>query len=150
MSLTFATVSSEEGLTAVYPLMRQLRDRITPETFATEVRVQQAQGYELIAGFDDGAPVVLAGIRRAHTLARGAHLFVDDLVTAESTRGRGHGRAMLEHLAGLARAAGLPRVYLDARLTAKAFYEQLGFTFLPSVPCWIESDSERLRPGHPQ
>src|SRR5688572_28094838 len=83
LSLTFATVSSEEGLQAVYPLMRQLRDRITPETFAPEVRAQQAQGYELVAGFDAGAPVVLAGIRRAHTLSRGAHLFVDDLVTAE-------------------------------------------------------------------
>jgi ribosomal protein S18 acetylase RimI-like enzyme len=133
-------VSSEAGLTAVYPLMRQLRDRITPETFAAEVRVQQAQGYELIAGFDAGTPVVLAGIRRTHTLSRGAHLFVDDLVTSDAVRGRGHGRAMLAHLAALARAAGLPRVYLDARLTAKGFYEQLGFTFLTSVPCWIEAD----------
>jgi GNAT superfamily N-acetyltransferase len=133
-------VSSEEELRAVYPLMRLLRDRITPETFAAEVRAQQAQGYELIAGFDAGAPLVLAGIRRAHTLSRGAHLFVDDLVTAEPSRGRGHGRAMLAHLASLARAEGLPRVYLDARLTAKRFYEQLGFTFLTSVPCWIEAD----------
>lgn len=140
MSLTFAAVSSEEGLTAVYPLMRQLRDRIRPETFAAEVRVQQAHGYELIAGFVAGAPVVLAGIRRAHTLARGAHLFVDDLVTGESVRGQGHGRAMLRHVAALARAEGLPRVYLDARLTAKGFYEQVGFTFLTSVPCWIEAD----------
>ena len=140
MSLTFAAVSSEEGLTAVYPLMRQLRDRITPETFTAEVRVQQAQGYELIAGYTSGGPVVIAGIRRAHTLSRGPHLFVDDLVTAESVQGRGHGRAMLRHVAALARAEGLPRVYLDARLTAKGFYEQLGFTFLTSVPCWIEAD----------
>ena len=140
MTLTFTPVVSEEGLEAVYPLMRQLRDRITPETFAAEIRVQQAQGYEIVAGFVGGAPVVLAGIRRAHTLARGAHLFVDDLVTAESVRGRGYGRAMLKHVAALARAEGLPRVYLDARLTAKGFYEQLGFAFLTTVPCWIETE----------
>ena len=140
MTLTFAIVVSDEDLEAVYPLMRELRDRIAPETFRAEIRAQQAQGYELVAGFDGGVPVVLAGIRRAHTLSRGAHLFVDDLVTGESVRGRGYGRAMLKHVAALARADGLPRVYLDARLTAKGFYERLGFTFLTSVPCWIEPE----------
>ena len=138
--LEFTTVASDERISAVYPLMRELRDRISQDTFAAEVRLQQAHGYELIAGLHAGAPVVLAGIRRSHTLSRGPHLFVDDLVTAEWARGAGHGRAMLQWIAALARAEGIPRVYLDARLTAKGFYEKLGFSFLTSVPCWIEAD----------
>lgn len=140
MTLEFTTIATDEGLSAVYPLMRQLRDRISPDTFAGEVRKQQAQGYELVAGFLAGTPVVLAGIRRTHTLSRGPHVFVDDLVTGESSRGQGHGRAMLEWIAARAREEGIPRIYLDARLTARGFYDSLGFTFLTSIPCWIEAD----------
>ena len=140
MTLEFATITTDEALSAVYPLMRQLRDRISPETFVAEVRLQQAQGYELIAGSLAGTPVVLAGIRRTHTLSRGPHVFVDDLVTGESTRGVGHGRAMLRWIAARALEEGVPRIYLDARLTARGFYESLGFTFLTSIPCWIEAD----------
>ena len=65
---------------------------------------------------------------------------MDDLVTADGARGRGHGAEMMRALAALAAADGVPRVYLDARLTAKGFYEGLGFTFLTSVPCWIDTD----------
>ncbi len=43
-------------------------------------------------------------------------------------------------LAALAAVDGVPRVYLDARLTAKGFYEGLGFTFLTAIPCWIETE----------
>ena len=82
-------------------------------------------------------------MRRSHTLSRGEHLFVDDLVTAEDARGRGHGRAMLEWLGRQAAAEGIPRIYLDSRATAKGFYERIGYTFLTSIPCWKET-SPRL------
>jgi ribosomal protein S18 acetylase RimI-like enzyme len=94
----------------------------------------------LYAGFEDGTLVSLAGVRRSHTLSRGGHLFVDDLVTAEGARGRGYVAEMMRALAALAAAEGIPRLYLDARLTAKGFYEGLGFTFLTAVPCWIDTD----------
>lgn len=55
-------------------------------------------------------------------------------------RGRGHGAEMMRALAALAAVDGVPRVYLDARLTAKGFYEGLGFTFLTAIPCWIETE----------
>jgi GNAT superfamily N-acetyltransferase len=63
---------------------------------------------------------------------------VDDLVTAEAARGRGHGRALLKWLAQRALAEGVPRLYLDSRNTAKTFYEKLGFEFSTSIPCYIE------------
>lgn len=123
-----------------FVLMKALRERISAGTFVEEVRRQQASGYRLLAGFEGGAPVVLAGIRRAHTLARGDHLFVDDLVSDESVRGNGHGREMMRWVARHAASEGIPRIYLDARITAKGFYEKLGFTFHTSVPCWIDVD----------
>jgi GNAT superfamily N-acetyltransferase len=121
-----------------FPLMAQLRDRIRMETFLFEVRRQMVEGYRLYGGFDGGRLVSLAGVRRSHTLSRGEHLFVDDLVTLEEARGEGFGRQMIRWLADRARAEGLPRIYLDSRATAKGFYEKNGFTLLTSIPCWLE------------
>ncbi|MEX0879785.1 MAG: GNAT family N-acetyltransferase [Thermoanaerobaculia bacterium] len=132
-------LSSEAEIAAACPLMRELRDRVREEPFLGEFRSQQADGYRLYGSYDSGRLVALAGVRRSHTLSRGEHLFVDDLVTAEGSRGRGHGAAMLRWLGRQAAADGVPRVYLDSRATARGFYERLGFTFLTSIPCWIET-----------
>jgi N-acetylglutamate synthase-like GNAT family acetyltransferase len=47
---------------------------------------------------------------------------------------------MMQWLAGYARSEGIPKIYLDARITAKGFYEKLGFAFHTSIPCWIDVD----------
>jgi ribosomal protein S18 acetylase RimI-like enzyme len=140
--MTIRELVTDADIIAAYPVMKALRERIMRETFLDEVRRQQTAGYRLLAGYDGTKPIVLAGIRRSHTLSRGEHLFVDDLVTDESARAAGHGRAMMQFLAREAAAQGIPRIYLDARITAKGFYEKLGFSFHTSVPCWI--DVERL------
>ena len=131
-------LTADHEILAAFPLMSELRDRVRAETFLAEVRRQQIEGYRLFGGFDGGRLVSLAGVRRSHTLARGEHLFVDDLVTASAERGRGHGTALLAHLAARSAAEGIPRMYLDSRATAKGFYERVGFTMLTSIPCSIE------------
>jgi hypothetical protein len=78
------TLGSDADITSAFPLMSTLRDRIRAETFLAEVRRQQIEGYELVGAFEGARLVALAGVRRSHTLARGEHLFVDDLVTDES------------------------------------------------------------------
>jgi GNAT superfamily N-acetyltransferase len=126
-------------IAGAFPLMRALRDRLREEAFLAEIRRQQVEGYRLYGGFDGERLVCLAGVRRSHTLSRGEHLFVDDLVTLEAERGKGRGAAMLRWLGERARAEGLARIYLDSRATAKGFYEKQGFTFLTSIPCWLET-----------
>jgi GNAT superfamily N-acetyltransferase len=129
---------TDDDIAAAFPVMSALRDRVQPDTFVAEVRRQQLQGYELIGAFDGNQLVALAGVRRTHTLSRGEHLFVDDLVTAEAARGHGHGRRLLKWLAERSLAEGVPRIYLDSRNSAKTFYEKLGFQFNTSLPCYIE------------
>jgi ribosomal protein S18 acetylase RimI-like enzyme len=129
---------TDAEIETAFPVMAMLRDRIRPETFLAEVRRQQLQGYELIAAHDGDRIVALAGVRRTHTLSRGEHLFVDDLVTDGGYRGQGYGRALLRWLAERSAAEGLPRIHLDSRYTAKGFYEKLGFQFSTAVPCSIE------------
>ncbi|HET7219846.1 MAG TPA: GNAT family N-acetyltransferase [Vicinamibacterales bacterium] len=136
--MIFKPLTTDDDLTNAFPLMSALRDRIRADTFVAEVRRQQQDGYELIGGFDDGRLVTLAGIRRSHTLSRGEHLFVDDLVTDESARGQGYGRQMIAWLVERARGEGIPRIYLDSRNTARGFYERVGFTFQTSIPCWLD------------
>jgi GNAT superfamily N-acetyltransferase len=136
--MTFKTLTTDDDLRNAFPLMSALRDRIRADTFVAEIRRQQRDGYELVGGFDEGRLVTLAGIRRSHTLSRGEHLFVDDLVTDERVRGKGYGRQTIAWLQERARADGIPRIYLDSRNTARGFYERVGFTFQTSIPCWID------------
>jgi GNAT superfamily N-acetyltransferase len=136
--LTIRELRSDGEIASAFPLMSMLRDRIRADTFVAEIRRQQLQGYELVGAFAADRLVALAGIRRSHTLSRGEHLFVDDLVTDARARGEGHGTQVIRWLAERAAAEGITRVYLDSRITAKGFYERLGFTFLTSIPCWLE------------
>jgi len=141
MPLAVKELESDPEIEAAFPLMASLRDRVRRDTFLPEVRRQQKDGYRLFAGFDGGRLVALAGVRRGHTLSRGAHLFVDDLVTEDDSRGKGYGRAMMRWLAALAAGDGLKRIYLDSRASANGFYAKIGFTFLTSTPAWIDVDA---------
>lgn len=61
-----------------------------------------------------------------------AHLHIDLLPEAQ---GGGRGRALIETLAGALREAGIPGLHLSmdpANTGARAFYDRLGFTELPS------------------
>jgi len=136
--LTCIPLRTDDEIRSAYPLMAALRTRIRSHTFLADVRRQQAQGYELVGGFARGRLVALAGVRRTHTLARGDHLFVDDLVTDAEAQGRGHATALLRWLARRAAADHIPRMYLDSRDTARGFYASRNFRFLTSLPCWID------------
>ena len=133
-------LSTDHELSGAFPLMAQLRPHLKEAEFVSTIRRQAADGYRLFGGFDAaGRLVALAGLRVAHTLSRGPHLFVDDLVTDESrTRPRvwqGDDRLAPP----FATEQGLPAVHLDSRDTARGFYERVGFTFHTSVPCRIDS-----------
>ncbi len=110
------------------------------DEFVATVRKQQASGYRLVGGFEQDRLVTVAGVRNAQTLSRGSHLFVDDLVTLDTEREKGHASAMLRWLAAEAMSRGLRRIFLDSRESAIGFYKQLGFEFLKAVPCWIDAD----------
>jgi GNAT superfamily N-acetyltransferase len=131
-------LTSDAEIEGAFPLMHELRERIRADSFLHELRRQQAEGYHLYGLFADGELVSLAGVRRSHTLSRGEHLFVDDLVTAKAYQRNGFGRELLREIARVAFLQGIPRIYLDSRATAKGFYEAVGFTLQTSIPCFIE------------
>ena len=91
--------------------------------------MQRAQGYRLLAVWDDDTPVALAGYRRIDNLIHGRFIYVDDLITDAAGRGRGHGERLLAELRTLGRAEGCNRLVLDTALAnalAQRFYFRCG------------------------
>ncbi len=103
---------------ACFALMRQLRPHLaSEEEFIARWQRQQAAGYRLMALWDEGRPVALAGYRLQDNLLHGVHFYVDDLVTDEATRSGGYGGQLMDRLKNEARALGCTRLVLDTPLT---------------------------------
>ena len=71
-----------------FPLIAQLRNLDEAE-FLRRARRQAHGGYELVGAYLNDALVGVMGMRPVHTLARGPHLHVDDLVVDAAVRGSG-------------------------------------------------------------
>lgn len=124
MYITPAT--TDDAIAACFPVMVQLRPHLAPESFVARVRQQEAQGYRLVALFDDSGTVrACAGYRFLHQLSQGHVLYVDDLVTDAATRSRGYGQALLRWLERAGREEGCDQLHLDSgsqRHDAHRFY----------------------------
>jgi GNAT superfamily N-acetyltransferase len=112
-------LSADETHLAFGP-MRVLRPHLASvEEFVQRVDgAQRPEGYRLVGSFaadgDGDGAVSAAGFRRLHLLAWGDVLYIDDLVTLETHRGRGHAHRLLEWVLAEARRLGCAQVHLDS------------------------------------
>ena len=114
-----------ETIGRCYRVMSCLRPHVAEAEFVPRLQRQQAQGYHLAYAQDEGAVVAVAGYRVMEVLATGRTMYVDDLVTDETKRSRGYGKAMLDWLQARAREQGCETFSLDSgtqRHEAHAFY----------------------------
>jgi GNAT superfamily N-acetyltransferase len=125
-------VSNDEQILAVHEVMRQLRPNISRNEFlATVKRMQETDGYQLAAVYDEGAVRAVAGYRVIEMLWCGKILYVDDLNTDERYRSKGYGKVLLDWLKNEARAHGCGQLHLDSgvqREHAHRFYFREGLT----------------------
>lgn len=134
---------TDEAILDCYEVMAELRPNIAREAFVPTVRAMQKDGLRLACIREEGRVVAVAGYRVSTNLFCGRHLYVDDLVTAESARSKGHGKALLAWLRARAVAEDCEVFHLDSgvqRKRAHQFYlreglELAGYHF-----------SERLKP----
>lgn len=80
-------------------------------------------------GLKDNLLIGVMGMRPVHTLARGAHLHIDDLVVDSNLRGTGTGRLLLEYAESDAKARDMTAIFLDAQKEAIPFYEAQSFIY---------------------
>ena len=120
---------TDTEVSETFPVMLQLRPHLDEDEYLRTVRRMQRSGYRLAAATEDGEVRCVAGYRVIEFLTYGKFLYVDDFVTAEDTRSEGHGRRMLDWLAGVAREEGAVSLQLDSgvqRHGAHRFYFREG------------------------
>eukprot|EP00271_Cylindrocystis_brebissonii_P014350 TRINITY_DN3567_c0_g1_i1.p1 TRINITY_DN3567_c0_g1~~TRINITY_DN3567_c0_g1_i1.p1 ORF type:complete len:165 (+),score=22.97 TRINITY_DN3567_c0_g1_i1:341-835(+) len=125
-------------LPAVYPVLRELRPHVLPEEFNEIYEEGYPQGLRFSAAFlakgEDGQAtgeecVGVAGWRIIALTFCKRKLYVDDLVTTESARSLGVGKALIAHLEAKAREAKCTAISLDSgcqRQQAHKFYFREG------------------------
>ncbi|MDG0809601.1 GNAT family N-acetyltransferase [Cohnella rhizosphaerae] len=119
-------LAEEEQWLEAYPVMHELRTNLERETYVSLLREMHAEGYKMLALYDGGRIVALAGIVTLTNLYFGKHVFVYDLVTKASERSKGYGETLLEYVHRYAKNNGCQTVALEsglARVDAHRFYE---------------------------
>jgi GNAT superfamily N-acetyltransferase len=124
---------SDADLRRCFPVIQQLRTHFDQEeTFVIQARRQMAnERWRLAFVEDEGEVVALAGFRLLEALHSGKTLYVDDLVTREDRRSKGHGETLMRWLEDRARKAGCQTFSLDSgtqRAEAHRFYFRTGMT----------------------
>jgi len=114
----------------VLPVLGELRPHLTSADLAAVYEEGHPQGLRFTALYDEGDRcVAVAGWRLVATTVALRKLYVDDLVTAPSQRGRGFGAALLGELERRAREADCSVLDLDSgaeREDAHRFYFREG------------------------
>jgi GNAT superfamily N-acetyltransferase len=116
---------TDRDIMLCFPVMAQLRTHLQKEEFLARIRRQEQEGYYLVLLEDDGAVRAVSGFRLGESLAWGKHLYIDDLVTDESSRSHGYGQRLFDWLLDFARARDCGQVHLDSgvqRFGAHRFY----------------------------
>jgi GNAT superfamily N-acetyltransferase len=120
---------TDEAILACYDVMAQLRLHVGRAEFLPTVRAMQKDGLRLACIREAGRVVAVAGYRISTNLFCGKHLYVDDLVTDEAERSKGHGKELLAWLRQLAVDEDCEVFHLDSgvqRKRAHDFYEREG------------------------
>ncbi|MFE1596129.1 GNAT family N-acetyltransferase [Nocardia sp. NPDC058705] len=96
------------------------------EFIDTELR---PAGYRLIGAFEPASRAALsvAGFRESHSTAWGHHIYIDDVSTLPTARGRGHADALLTWITAEATRLNCTAIHLDSgvgptRATAHRLY----------------------------
>jgi GNAT superfamily N-acetyltransferase len=121
----------DADIAACFPVMSQLRPKIAAHEFVTLVKhLAASTGFQL-AYLDEEGIKAVAGYRISEWLAGGRYLEIEDLVTAEGARSRGHGGALFDWLVDEAARRECRQVRLVShvrRTDAHRFYLRKGMS----------------------
>ena len=124
---TIGLASTDSAIRRCFPTMRQLRPHLDENRYM-ELATQMVRSGEFRIAYveENGAVPAVAGFRFMTMLfSNGKVLYVDDLVTDENARSRGHGHALFQWLLQHARENGCVALTLDSgvqRHDAHRFY----------------------------
>ena len=122
---------TEKDITSCWKAMSILRPMLKEDEFIKEIETLMKEGYTLLFIKDNGAVVSIAGYRFITMLYSGKMLYIDDLSTLETCRGKGYASALLNHIYKIAKDLGCKSIHLDSghtRYNAHKLYFKENFT----------------------
>lgn len=126
---------SKSDIEKCFPVMVQLRTKLTKKEFIERVENQQKLGYKLVFVQDNHKVVACAGFRIMSSLVYGKFLYIDDLITDNENRSKGYGDKLFDWLIEFAKKENCKELHLDSgvqRFDAHRFY----FRKRMSITCY--------------
>ncbi|MCE6988069.1 GNAT family N-acetyltransferase [Dyadobacter sp. CY323] len=125
------TVTSELEIAQCWEVASLLRPHLNKDNWSEMVTEMIANEKFSIAGMmDDGKFVAFAGYRIMTSLHSGHIIYIDDLCTLESHRGKGLASRLLTHVKSIAQSNNMDAVVLDTDFTnntAQKVYLKSGY-----------------------
>jgi len=125
--------TSEKDILNCWDVLYALRPHLLQNEFVTMIKEMMTEGYQLAFIEEDRKAVAAIGFRYLQYLYNGKHIYIDDLSTLPSCRGKGYGAGLLQYVEALALAKGYQSVTLDSghqRTTAHRLYLNEGFNIV--------------------
>ncbi|MBS1914827.1 MAG: GNAT family N-acetyltransferase [Bacteroidetes bacterium] len=122
---------TEEDILKCWDVLFELRPHLNKNNFVATVKEMITEGYTLAFIEENGKPVAATGFRYLQFLYNGKHIYIDDLATLPSSRGKGYAGELLDYVINLAKEKGYKCVTLDSgyqRFDAHRLYLNKGFT----------------------
>ncbi|MES5894509.1 MULTISPECIES: GNAT family N-acetyltransferase [Bacillus cereus group] len=124
-------VVTEADLHDVFPVLQQLRTKLSREDASSLFQKMKDENYKLLSlQNEDDEVVSLAGVAICTNFYNEKHVFVYDLVTAEAHRSKGYGKVLLSYVEKWGEEKGCSSIVLTSafpRIDAHRFYEREGY-----------------------
>lgn len=125
------TAITDQDIASCWEAVFLLRPMLKKSEFAAQIKSMQKEGYQLLYIEENNKVVSIAGYRIFTMLYCGKQLYIDDLSTIETGRGKGYASALLQHIYEIAKQENCQSVQLDSgptRTTAHKLYFNENFT----------------------
>jgi GNAT superfamily N-acetyltransferase len=122
--------TTDSDIAKCWQVLFELRPHLMAVEFVPMVSEMISEGYQLAFIEEDGKAVAAIGYRYLQYLYNGKHIYIDDLSTLPSARGKGYAGKLLDFVEAEARAKGYKAVTLDSghqRFDAHRLYLNKGF-----------------------
>ena len=124
---------SEKDILNCWDVLYALRPHLLQNEFVPIIKELMTEGYQLAFIEEDGKAVAAIGFRYLQYLYNGKHIYIDDLSTLPTARGKGYGGKLLDYVAAIAKEKGYKIVTLDSgylRTDAHRLYLNKKFTMV--------------------
>ncbi|KIO77008.1 hypothetical protein TH53_11600 [Pedobacter lusitanus] len=103
-----------DDLSAFWTILSTFRTNLSNETYKEVVSEMMEDGFHLIYILDNLEIAAFAGYRYVQKLFTGKTIYIDDLFTLPTYRGKGYAASLLKYIHEEAEATGMNKVELDS------------------------------------